>query len=48
MVIDLFNLLMSSGFDFGGSYVSRNLSISSSFSSLLEYRFSKYSCMTQL
>jgi hypothetical protein len=36
-------LFMSSWFNFGASYVLRNISISSWFSSFLEYRFSKYS-----
>jgi hypothetical protein len=39
-VIDLFRWLISSLFNFWWSYVSRNLSISSRFSNLLEYRFS--------
>jgi hypothetical protein len=42
LVIDLLRLLMFSWFNFDGSYVSRNLCISSWFSTLLDYRFSKY------
>jgi hypothetical protein len=42
-VIGLFRWLISSWFNFGWIYMSRNLSISSRFCSLQEYKFSKYS-----
>jgi hypothetical protein len=46
LVIGLFKFLMTSRFNFGKSCVSRNLFIYSSFSSLREYRFLKFSYMT--
>jgi hypothetical protein len=45
LVIDLFRWLISSWFNFDYSNASRNLAISSRFSSLFEYKFSKYSLM---
>jgi hypothetical protein len=44
-VIWLFRCLIFSWFNFGWLYTSRNLSISSKFFSLLDYKFSKYSPM---
>jgi hypothetical protein len=44
-VIGLFSWLISSWLNFGLLYISRNLSISSRFSSLLAYKCSKYSLM---
>jgi hypothetical protein len=41
--IGIFRWLISSWFNFGWLHASRNLFISSRFSSLLEYEFSKYS-----
>jgi hypothetical protein len=41
LVIDLFRWFMSSWFNFRWLYVSRNFFISSRFSNLFEYRFSK-------
>jgi hypothetical protein len=44
-VIWLFKWLISSWLNFDWLYLSKNLSISSRFSSLLEYKFSKHSLM---
>jgi hypothetical protein len=45
LVMDLFRWLRYSWFNCGWLYAFRNLSILSRFSSLLEYKFSKYSLM---